>query len=157
MRLLSRSTVSHMASDHLGDMKVAGALPRGYTFGLGFAVRKETGLNSVPGSAGEFTWAGAAGTGFWIDPKEQMVVVLMTQNQPGPARGYDRSCSVSLSNRPSSTRQAGTHTLSSPDVVVRAAGRRGAGAPPAEARLQFRDVRAAGRRGARALPAEARL
>ncbi len=90
VRLLSRSTVSHMASDHLGDMKVAGSLSRGYTFGLGFAVRRETGLNSVPGSAGEFTWGGAAGTGFWIDPKEQMVVVLMTQNQPGPARGYDR-------------------------------------------------------------------
>src|SRR6185436_3832556 len=39
---------------------------------------------------------------------------------------------------------------------VRAAGRRGAGAPPAEARL-WMDVRAAGRRGAGAPPAEARL
>jgi CubicO group peptidase (beta-lactamase class C family) len=63
VRLLSRSTVSHMASDHLGDMKVAGALPRGYTFGLGFAVRKETGLNSVPGSASEFTWPGRPAPG----------------------------------------------------------------------------------------------
>jgi len=39
---------------------------------------------------------------------------------------------------------------------VRAAGRRGAGAPPAEARLLI-EVRAAGRRGAGAPPAEARL
>src|SRR3989449_3548141 len=90
VRLLSRATVSHMTSDHLGDIKIAGTLARGYTFGLGFAIRKETGLNAVPGSAGEYTWGGAAGTGFWIDPKEQMVVILMTQNQPGPARGYDR-------------------------------------------------------------------
>jgi CubicO group peptidase (beta-lactamase class C family) len=90
VRLLSRTTVSHMASDHLGDIKIAGTLDRGYTFGLGFAVRKETGLNASPGSAGEYRWGGAAGTAFWIDPKEQMVVVLMTQNQPGAARGYDR-------------------------------------------------------------------
>ncbi|HYS18661.1 MAG TPA: serine hydrolase domain-containing protein [Candidatus Binatia bacterium] len=90
VRLLSRATVSHMTADHLGDIKIAGSLARGYTFGLGFAIRKETGLNAVPGSAGEYTWGGAAGTGFWIDPKEQMVVILMTQNTPGPARSYDR-------------------------------------------------------------------
>ncbi len=90
VRLLSRATVSHMASDHLGNMKIAGNLDRGYGFGLGFAVRKETGLNAVVGSAGEYRWGGAAGTAFWIDPKEQMVVVFMTQNQPGAPRRYDR-------------------------------------------------------------------
>lgn len=90
VRLLSRATVSHMTADHLGDMKIAGSMARGYTFGLGFAIRKETGLNAVPGSAGEYRWGGAAGTGFWIDPKEQMIIVLMTQSQPGPARSYDR-------------------------------------------------------------------
>jgi len=89
-RLLSRATVSHMASDHLGAIRIAGNLDRGYTFGLGFSVRKETGLNPVVGSAGEFRWGGAAGTAFWIDPKEQMVVVFMTQNQPGAPRRYDR-------------------------------------------------------------------
>jgi CubicO group peptidase (beta-lactamase class C family) len=43
-----------------------------------------------PYSAGEYRWGGAAGTAFWIDPKEQMVVVWMTQAQPGPRRGEDR-------------------------------------------------------------------
>ena len=62
----------------------------GYGFGLGFAVRRETGLSAVVGSAGEYRWGGAAGTAFWIDPKEQIVGVFMTQNQPGPARRYDR-------------------------------------------------------------------
>jgi CubicO group peptidase (beta-lactamase class C family) len=90
VRLLSRATVSHMTADHLGSMKLAGNLDRGYGFGLGFAVRKETGLNATPGSAGEYRWGGAAGTAFWVDPKEQMVVVFMTQNQPGAPRRYDR-------------------------------------------------------------------
>ena len=34
-------------------------------------------------------WAGAAGTYFWVDPKEQLVAVLMTQ-APGPSRVYYR-------------------------------------------------------------------
>ena len=91
VRLLGRATVAHMSSDHLGtDIRVASPiLARGYGFGLGFAVRKETGLNWVTGSAGEYRWGGAAGTAFWIDPKEQTVVVWMTQGQPGPRRGED--------------------------------------------------------------------
>lgn len=44
----------------------------------------------MTGSAGEYRWGGAAGTAFWIDPKEQMVVVWMTQAAPGPRRGLDR-------------------------------------------------------------------
>ncbi len=91
VRLLGRATVAHMTADHVGDIKVASStLARGYGFGLGFAVRKETGLNAMTGSAGEYRWGGAAGTAFWIDPKEQMVVVWMTQGQPGPVRGQDR-------------------------------------------------------------------
>jgi CubicO group peptidase (beta-lactamase class C family) len=34
-------------------------------------------------------WAGAAGTYFWVDPKEQLVALLMTQ-APGPSRAYYR-------------------------------------------------------------------
>ncbi len=91
VRLLGRATVAHMSSDHVGDMRVASpVLSRGYGFGLGFAVRKETGLNATTGSAGEYRWGGAAGTAFWVDPKEQMVVVWMTQAAPGPRRGEDR-------------------------------------------------------------------
>jgi len=84
-RLLARTIVRHMTSDHLGDIKPAHqTLQPGYGFGLGFAVRRADGLNGAPGSAGEFTWGGAGGTAFWIDPKEQLVAVLMTQAQPGP-------------------------------------------------------------------------
>ena len=93
VRLLSRTTVRYMTADHLGpDMKFSGAttLPAGAGFGLGFAVRRETGRFEVTGSAGEYYWAGAAGTGFYVDPKEELICVWMTQAQPGMARRYDR-------------------------------------------------------------------
>jgi CubicO group peptidase (beta-lactamase class C family) len=91
VRILGRATLAQMTSDHLGNIRVAlPTLQPGYGFGLGFAVRKETGLNWVTGSAGEYRWGGAAGTAFWVDPKEQMVVVWMVQAQPGPLRGEDR-------------------------------------------------------------------
>jgi CubicO group peptidase (beta-lactamase class C family) len=81
-----------MTSDHLGDAKTSGAttLPAGTGFGLGFAVRRQTGLFEVTGSAGEYFWAGAAGTGFYVDPKEELICVWMTQSQPGMPRRYDR-------------------------------------------------------------------
>jgi CubicO group peptidase (beta-lactamase class C family) len=95
-RVLSRTTVALMASDHLGTRIEAPVTPGellmgtpGYTFGLGFAVRQGQGVAGVPGSAGEFMWAGYAGTFFWVDPKEQIVAVYMTQ-APSPIRAYYR-------------------------------------------------------------------
>jgi CubicO group peptidase (beta-lactamase class C family) len=95
-RLLSRTTVTLMTSDQLGKIKDSGITPgellmgvKGYSFGLGFSVRTEDGLAATPGRAGEFMWAGAAGTFFWVDPKEQLVALLMTQ-APGPSRVYYR-------------------------------------------------------------------
>ena len=92
VRLLSRATVAYMTSDHLDTIKPAiPTLQPGYGFGLGFAVRKAVGVNSTIGSAGEYNWGGAAGTGFWIDPKEQLVAIVMTQTVPGPAQRFDRA------------------------------------------------------------------
>ena len=54
----------------------------GQGFGLGFCVRKESGLNPVPGSAGDFYWSGVHGTYFWVDPREDLAVVFMTQLMP---------------------------------------------------------------------------
>jgi len=58
-----------------------------YTFGLGFAVRPSDGVAGVPGTAGDYYWGGYAGTYFWIDPKEQITAVFMTQS-PGVLRNY---------------------------------------------------------------------
>ena len=92
VRLLSPTTVRYMTADHLGSAKFSGVttLPGGTGFGLGFAVRKETGQFEVTGNAGEYYWAGAAGTGFYVDPKEDLILVWMTQAPFGMARRYDR-------------------------------------------------------------------
>ncbi|MEO8007081.1 MAG: serine hydrolase domain-containing protein [Betaproteobacteria bacterium] len=97
-RFLSRTSVELMTSDHLGT-RIQALSPMtpgeillstpGYTFGLGFAVRQAPGVAGVAGSAGEFMWGGYAGTYFWVDPKEQIVGVYMTQ-APSPIRAYYR-------------------------------------------------------------------
>lgn len=84
-RLLGRKTVELMSSDHLGDLPRAGGLaPKtaGVGFGLTFAVVEHPGHTGLLGSAGEFEWGGAAGTRFWIDPKEKMVTVFMINILP---------------------------------------------------------------------------
>jgi CubicO group peptidase (beta-lactamase class C family) len=85
-RILSRSTVALMTSDHLAGRPSTPVDPGGllmgvpgYTFGLGFMLRQGPGVAGVPGSQGEFMWGGAAGTFFWIDPKEELVAVFMSQ------------------------------------------------------------------------------
>jgi CubicO group peptidase (beta-lactamase class C family) len=94
-RILSRTTISLMTSDQLGSIAQrsgGGELllqTPGYTFGLGFAIREAPGIAGIPGSVGEFTWGGAAGTYFWVDPKEKLAGVLMTQ-APGPSRRFYR-------------------------------------------------------------------
>ncbi len=82
--ILSRKTIEYMTSNHLGN-NISRDTPLylpgpGYGFGLGFAVRESNGLSSWPGSKGEYFWAGYAGTYFWIDPKEELIVISMTQS-----------------------------------------------------------------------------
>ncbi len=88
VRLLSRRTVELMTSDHLGAIRSTFSQP-GHGFGLGFAVRTETGVSPFAGSVGDYNWAGAGGTYFWVDPKEQLVAILMAQT-PGAIRTYYR-------------------------------------------------------------------
>ena len=95
-RLLSRKTVEYMTSDHLGPNVDVSRLHEfavehidGFGFGLGVAVRRHPGIAGVPGTPGEFLWSGAQGTMFWVDPKEEMVVVFLA-NTPGPIRRHFR-------------------------------------------------------------------
>ena len=86
-RFLSSKTVDFMLSDHtkgMGGSTISTTGP-GYGFGLGFGVRLDQGMAYVPGSPGDAMWAGAWGTSFWIDPKEQLVGILMAQ---GPSNRY---------------------------------------------------------------------
>jgi CubicO group peptidase (beta-lactamase class C family) len=90
-RVLGRKTLELMASDHLTPaVKIGGTLlTPGHGFGLGFAVRTQAGIASFPGSVGQFFWSGMGGTFFWIDPKEDLFAVFMSQ---GPnQRTYTRT------------------------------------------------------------------
>ncbi len=91
-RYLSRTTVALMTSDHLGPKVATPVQPgevlmgvQGYTFGLGFMVRQGPGIAGVHGSEGDFAWGGLGGTFFWVDPKEQLIGIMMAQT-PGAVR-----------------------------------------------------------------------
>jgi CubicO group peptidase (beta-lactamase class C family) len=77
-RILSRKSVELMTVDHLGTR----TFRDGEGFGLGFSVVKDLGLRGAPGSVGEFGWGGAYHSVYWVDPKEELVVVYFTQLLP---------------------------------------------------------------------------
>lgn len=93
VRLLSPKTVRFMGLDHLGALKAQRdkVLPNAGGWGLGFArVNDPAGLGYIS-SEGTLFWGGAAGTYFWIDPKEDLVAVVMTQHMGVPAmRPFER-------------------------------------------------------------------
>ncbi len=57
----------------------------GYGYGFGVGVRLAGTVANLPGSPGEFFWAGTAGTAFWVDPTNDLSVVFMAQ-APGDIR-----------------------------------------------------------------------
>jgi len=90
-QILSPKTIELMTMNHLPDGKDLPALSRslfsevtfnGIGFGLGFAVTIDPARTMIPGSAGDFSWGGAASTYFWIDPREQLIAIFMTQLMP---------------------------------------------------------------------------
>ena len=96
VRLLSPKTVEFMTMNHLPAAVEGGGSgenpfgrgARGFGFGLGWGVVTDPVAARVLGSAGEYNWGGAAGTVFWIDPVEDMVVIGMIQlmGSPWPLR-----------------------------------------------------------------------
>lgn len=77
-RILSRKSVELMTVDHLGSIPYTA----GSGFGLGFSVKKDLGLRGELGSVGEYGWGGAYHSTYWVDPKEELVVVYFTQLIP---------------------------------------------------------------------------
>jgi CubicO group peptidase (beta-lactamase class C family) len=84
VRVLGRKTLELMHANHLPlsllPLALDGLPLLGYGFGLGSRVALDVAQTGAPGSAGEFGWAGAAKTHYWVDPVEQVVGVLMTQS-----------------------------------------------------------------------------
>ena len=82
-RLVSRKTIELMTTDHLGDIPFR----PGQGFGLGFFVVTDLGQRGSMGSVGEYGWGGAYHSTYWVDPREELVVVYLTQIIP--ATGLD--------------------------------------------------------------------
>jgi len=94
VRLVGPKTLALMTSNHLPGGRDLPAMSRslfseatynGIGFGLGFSVTMNPALTLIPGSAGEYSWGGAATTSFWIDPAEELIAIFMTQVLPSSA------------------------------------------------------------------------
>ena len=102
-RILGRKTVEFMTSNQLAPGVVSTIAETGdptradYGFGLSVAVRTTPGLARLTGSVGDYSWSGAYGTTWWVDPKEQLTVVFMAQT-PGPIRWHYRHLLAALVN-----------------------------------------------------------
>ncbi|MFT5841116.1 MAG: CubicO group peptidase (beta-lactamase class C family) [Flavobacteriales bacterium] len=87
-RILSPKTVELMTTNHIGDLSVGSSA--GVGFGLGFGVAMDQGEIGETGSAGTYSWGGAAGTKFWIDPVENLIGIFMVQSIPHKTRLGDQ-------------------------------------------------------------------
>ena len=77
-RIISRKSVELMTVDHLNGID----FEPGVGFGLGFRVVKDLGARGILGSVEEYSWGGAYHSTYWVDPREQLVVVYFTQLIP---------------------------------------------------------------------------
>ena len=91
IQLLSPTTVNFMTLNHLpenktlqqmGDSSFSETRFDGAGFGLGFSVLIDQVGAMMPSSIGSFSWGGMASTFFWIDPKEDLFSILLTQLIP---------------------------------------------------------------------------
>ncbi len=84
-RIIGRKTLELMHVNHLPPellpWEIGGLSTPGYGFGLGSRSLMDVGAAGVLGSVGEFGWAGAASTYYWVDPQEKLVGIFMTQYQ----------------------------------------------------------------------------
>ncbi|MBV9585647.1 MAG: beta-lactamase family protein [Alphaproteobacteria bacterium] len=89
VQILSPKTVALFSLNYLpnggevADMAFPGMFSESSYAGVGFSLGCGVNINvaktRLPGSLGEYFWGGAAATAFWIDPKEELTVVFMTQ------------------------------------------------------------------------------
>jgi len=86
-RIISPKTIELMTQDHCADIPYGGNGPvvlpaNGHGFGLGFTMTKDLAASASLGSVGTYGWSGAAGTYFRVDPKEDLIYIMMIQIMP---------------------------------------------------------------------------
>ncbi|WP_460974897.1 serine hydrolase domain-containing protein [Spirosoma knui] len=80
VRLLARNTVRLMTMNQIGDLNPnVGDHARDNAFGFGFLVISENGSKFTPSQVGTYSWGGVFSTSYWVDPKEDMLVLIYRQ------------------------------------------------------------------------------
>jgi len=86
-RIVGRKTLELMHANHLPTellpFELLGLPVPGMGFGLGSRVMVDAAQTAGPGSVGEYGWAGAAKTYYWVDPAEELVGLFMSQYMTG--------------------------------------------------------------------------
>ena len=91
VRILERDTVALMTANRIPDalLPIGFGTPqpgRGWT--LGFSVVMDADASALPVREGTFWWDGSSGTRFFIDPVENMVIVIMAAASPAYGNGF---------------------------------------------------------------------
>jgi CubicO group peptidase (beta-lactamase class C family) len=84
-RILSRPSIELMTMDHITpEQKAASPFFENFwnTRGWGLGLSVVTGRNDLADVPGRFGWDGAFGTSWYVDPKEEMIGIFMTQRRP---------------------------------------------------------------------------
>ncbi|PWT70655.1 MAG: serine hydrolase [Bacteroidetes bacterium] len=80
VRLLARNTVRMMTTNQIGDLFVnIYGIKSENKFGFGFSIITENGSRLGPSQPGTYAWGGLFGTSYWVDPKEDMFVIIYRQ------------------------------------------------------------------------------
>ena len=80
---LPRTTARRLVD--MGPSRDSRRAVRGIGFGLGVSVMLDPARARILGSPGEYAWGGMASTAFWVDPAEDLIVLLLTQLMPSSA------------------------------------------------------------------------
>ncbi|MDI9859782.1 serine hydrolase domain-containing protein [Flectobacillus roseus] len=86
-RLLSRKTVELMTTNQIGELNIRDNTNK---FGLGFEIYTQKGKASLPSSEGAFEWGCMYYTHYTIDPKEDLLLVVMFQVWPKKDGGIEK-------------------------------------------------------------------
>ena len=76
-QILSPETVMEMTKNHVGEL-----IGPSRGFGLGFGVLYATENDPSPANSGQIYWGGFFKTHFFIDPKAELIALIMTQKIP---------------------------------------------------------------------------
>lgn len=103
IRILSRKSIELMTTNHLGnnrdldsfgEQSFAESSYAGFGYGLGVSVMLDPSIAQIIGTPGEFSWGGLASTYFWVDPKEELIVIFLTQLMPSSSYPIRREMRV---------------------------------------------------------------